>query len=51
MTHSVARSTSWAACSATSIRRFEGEDAFNLIEEIRRLARQFASGEPQPATS
>jgi phosphoenolpyruvate carboxylase len=27
------------------IRRFEGEDAFNLIEEVRRLARHFTSGE------
>jgi len=27
------------------VRRFEGQAAFNLIEEVRRLARQFASGE------
>ena len=31
------------------IRRFEGEAAFNLIEDVRRLARQFASGEPAAA--
>jgi phosphoenolpyruvate carboxylase len=27
------------------VRRFEGETAFQLIEDVRRLARQFASGE------
>jgi phosphoenolpyruvate carboxylase len=31
------------------IRRFEGDAAFNLIEEVRRLARQFASGEASAA--
>lgn len=29
------------------IRRFEGDATFNLVEEVRRLARQFASGELQ----
>jgi len=31
------------------IRRFEGEAAFNLIEEVRRLARQFTSGDESAA--
>ncbi len=29
------------------IRRFEGDASFNLVEDIRRLARQFASSEPE----
>ncbi len=31
------------------VRRFEGEGAFNLIEEVRRLARQFTSGDSAAA--
>jgi phosphoenolpyruvate carboxylase len=31
------------------VRRFEGEEAFNLVEEVRRLARQFASGDANAA--
>lgn len=31
------------------IRRFEGEAAFDLIEEVRRLARLFTGGDPAAA--
>jgi phosphoenolpyruvate carboxylase len=33
------------------VRRFEGEPAFELVEEVRRLARQFTSGEPSAGES